>query len=749
MGRHKIATALIVAALVVTAGPSRAVPERRADILSEAVARMEAADAWRVAQQQAALESQDIVRQEITVCVDPVDAWLEADCRLWIETPRRRVGLLLDADLVVTSVSDSRGFELRHTRRAESLEILADEGADAFPLEIVVSYRGPVNGPSDGELSGGAVAVGDLVLLGSEFHWYPTSESRDGARLRIEARYPPGYSSVATGTLAGMATSLPGHERCVEGDVWQVPTPVAGACLAVGRFESSLTVLGNVFVGSHWVSGDGASAGEAAALPVEELTELIRYLEVCNGPYPYEWLNAVALPGVPGGVLSGPGFVALGTDLSDGRGHPLEGLLASGVLDSWWRHSTDAGRLIGDGIAAKTESDWLEAIGAKEAASRLRDDRRWRFMTALQRSGSAVSLADCLDPESAVDDDIRAGKGAAVFEMLSMVVGQDVYCTALRRLADEHGGSSAGIGELMDVFEEESGQSLDWFFYEWLWRDDLPSYAVDYEILKGENGMLLARGTIAQEGKFYRTPVPLTVDLGGWSYDELVAIDSSQQLFEIAVDERPVAITVDEGRVIPRIDRQERARMHHERGKGAARADDWKRAVDEFGAAATLDPGSAAFLRSYGVALVRSGWLDEGLGRIEAATALSPDDAGLRLELATLYLRSGDHASALAHLGADLPELSRDPTAVARRAEALVGVGRLDEAGVVLSRARTLASEAPVDPDLEAALLYVSGLMLEAAGDTEAAAAEYEAALSANPVLDEARRHLRLLRTGE
>jgi tetratricopeptide (TPR) repeat protein len=749
--RQTIATVLAAAALAAAASPSAAIPGRSFEILSEAVGRMRSADAWRVAQEQSALEIQDIVRQEITVCVDPADAWLEADCRLWIETDRERVGLLLDRNLNVTSVSDSRGFELRHTRRAESLEILANEGAGAFPLEIIISYRGPVGGSSDGELSDGALVLGDLVLLGPEFHWYPASTSRDAARLRIEVRYPPGYSSVATGTLTGMATSRPGHERCVEGDVWQVPTPVAAACLVVGRFVSSLTVLGDVFVGSHWVSDDGAGDGAVgeAALPVEDLTELVHYLEACNGSYPYGWLNAVTLPGVRGSVVSGPGFVAVGADPDEGPARPLAGRLASGVLDSWWRYHTDAGRLIGDGVSAKTEVDWLEATGEKEAASRLRDDRRWRFMTALQHSGSAVSLADCLDAESEVDDDIRLGKGADVFEMLSMVVGQDAYCAALRGLSEERGGASAGLGDLMDVFERESGQDLDWFFYEWLWRDDLPSYAVDYQIVENEEGALIARGVIAQEGQFYRTPVPLTIDLGGWSYDELVEIGSSQQPFEISVDERPVAITIDEGRVIPRIDRLERARMHHERGKAAVSDDDWKRAVDEFGAAATLDPGNAAFLRSYGVALVRSGWRDEGLGRLEVAAALSPDDAGIRLELATLYLRSGDHASALAHLDVGLPELSDDPAVDARRVEALVGLGRLDEAGAVLSRALALAAEAPVDPDLDAALLYVSGLVFEAAGETESAAAEYEAALSASPVLDEARRRLRLLRLGE
>ena len=78
-----------------------------------------AVDQERVDATQQALEEQDIVRQEVSVCIDPRVGWLSGESRLWIESPRDRVLLLLDEDLRVLTVRDTRGDTLAHTRAGD------------------------------------------------------------------------------------------------------------------------------------------------------------------------------------------------------------------------------------------------------------------------------------------------------------------------------------------------------------------------------------------------------------------------------------------------------------------------------------------------------------------------------------------------------------------------------------------------------------------------------------------------------
>ncbi len=721
--------------------------------VSRAVQTLFAVDQARLDATQRALQEQDIIRQEISVCIDPQARWLSGESRLWIESPRDHVLLLLDEGLRVLTVHDARGDTLLHTRVGDVLEVFAPASAPTFPREMKLTYEGQL-APADG-----ALVSDDVVVLGPDFHWYPVSNARDPSRLRVEVRYPSGYSSVVSGTLAGMAPSLAGAETCTDGDVWDVPTPVTRAGVVVGRLESSLTVVGDVFFGSHTLSVDGAAGTGAdgwqrppSSVP-SELIELLRFLETCFGAYPYEWLNVVRLPADPGrptAVVIGPGLVVV---QSGGQpGSPLDMPLSkvvSGVSHSWWSFWIDPGQFVSAGLATQAEAAWLDATGDEDGAERLRGLRRAQYMRAVRDSGRGVPLLDCLGPGASSDGRICGGKGSAVFEILESVVGQDAYCAALRSVASGHGGQSVGLNEFVQALEEEYGHDLDWFFYEWVSRSDLPSYAIEYETTPVGDGTYLVRGLIRQEGEPFHTPLPITIDLGGWAYDETIVIESSHQSFEIRTDAEPIHVAIDGRHLIPKVNRAELAGMHIALGAEATASGDWGAAVDEFGAAAALEPGNASFAHAYALALVRHGRLADGLEAMDRAIVLDPTNIDARFEAAGFHLRSGGFATAITHIDVYVEAKPSDPTGHIRRARALAELGRLDEAQSSIDLARELVAGDEARLNFDEEILLATGRLHEARGDTAAAVRAYEAALAANPVSDEARGRLRALNLPE
>jgi len=715
------------------------------DHVGRALAELLVKDDERTARSRDLLLRQDVQSYEIDACIDPDRRSISADCAITVRSTTDRLVLALNDGLGSVSVLGPAGSPLAFVRGPGSLEIRLGR-VPAEPVKVVVRYQGRL-------APGPEVCAGrGLLFLGAGSRWYPVADAMDPATMRLTIRYPDGYSSVCTGKLVGMAPPAAAR-RCRVGDVWESERPLSSAAVVVGSLGSSFGVWGDVFLGYHWyvpASGDtvlGKWAPDVPPGPAVELKGLVSYLEACYGPYPYDWLNVILLPPNLEGfeaASSAAGLIVV-QDLDHLGLSGGSSALARCSLElarSWWSFSVDAGALVSDGLAAAAEVGWFEATGGDENALRRRDFRRSQYARALADSGGSASLSECLGCNPSADRRVCRGKGSALFDILDRLVGRDAYCRALALFAERHRGRTASLRDLVAAFEESSGQDLDWFFYEWVYRGDLPTYAVEYTAVRQRNGRYRVTGTVRQDGEIYRTPIPLTVDLGTWSYDEVVSIESSEQPFEFMADSQPLRIFVDGDHLIPMIESRERARMHFDRGNAARAENDWSEAVDEYGAAVFLEPKRASYRYAYGEALVRAGRLTTGLEALEAAVRLDPKNPEQRLWIAQLYIKASGYTSALRHLDAYVAMRRDDPDGESTRALALLGLRRFEEARASIETARVLVARSGSQPSALEKLYVASGRYHEAIGNPAAAIDDYERALRANPVSDEARKRL-------
>ncbi|MBD3348333.1 MAG: tetratricopeptide repeat protein, partial [Candidatus Eisenbacteria bacterium] len=701
-----------------------------------------AADA-RVDSAAAGLAEQDVETVAVDICVEPQRYRLTGAASLAIASPEPFVELRLRRDLTVLSVS-SEGRALSFQRDGEALTVRPGALAgDEF--EIEVRYEGLLTPGPDVRLHR------ELVILGGQALWYPTPRPGDRCALRTIVRYPDGYTSVCTGALAGMTPSRADSTGgCVLGDVWDTGVPVGSGAVAVGTLSSSYSVWGDVFLGYHVHDESGATPRETMDAFMTELKGLVRYLESCYGEYPFEWLSVVYAPGFPAGlpaVETAPGFVVL-TDLQMPSGRvagPRPERVVRGLSKSWWPHSTDAGRIVSEGLAAHAELSLLGESGDEESVVRRRLFRRNRYIAALADSGGRAPLSECIGPDVAADPRVCNVRSEAFIRILEHLVGRETFCAALAGQSGEHRGEMLPLREFVAALEEEDGRELEWLVYEWICRGDLPTYVLTYDVTPEGDGYLV-EGTIAQRGEIFRTPVPVTVDLGVWSYENWVPISSSEQPFEFTTELEPQSISIDSGDILLRIEADELAGVHYEKGLRAADANEWGRAVDEFGAATELAPGNPDYAFHYGRALVHSGRLELGLEAMEGSVREDPSDADAGMELATLYLASGRSESALPHLERYVELRPSDPAGHALLAKALVAMGRFDAAERELSLASSLVDSVETTKETLELLQLAAGRYYEAAGDTALAAGAYRQALELNPVSDEARRALTRLR---
>jgi aminopeptidase N len=139
-------------------------------------------------------------------------------------------------------------------------------------------------------------------------------------------------------------------------------------------------------------------------------------------------------------------------------------------------------------------------------------------------------------------------KGGWTLHMLRQQVGTDTFWAAIREYYKRYRDASASSADLERVFEEVSGQRLDWFFDEWLHRPGSPTISGSwhYDAATKQIEVTLDQSQ-AQTNKVYRLPIDMGIAVDGTPAMRVEAVELTQahQTFRIASDKAPTAVTLD------------------------------------------------------------------------------------------------------------------------------------------------------------------------------------------------------------
>ncbi len=173
---------------------------------------------------------------------------------------------------------------------------------------------------------------------------------------------------------------------------------------------------------------------------------------------------------------------------------------------------------------------------------------------------------------------------------------------------------------------------------------------------------------------------------------------------------------------------------------------DYAAAILHLQDALRLDPDQPMAFNNLGVALENQGRLPDAMEQFQHALRIQPDYLNARFNLANLLAVQGKWQEAAAGYRQILATEPADATARDQLVALLIRIGnsaasegRLNEAAACY---RELVAERPSDADLRNNF----GIILARSGDLAAAAAQFEAALQANPSHAVARRNLEAVR---
>jgi aminopeptidase N len=236
-----------------------------------------------------------------------------------------------------------------------------------------------------------------------------------------------------------------------------------------------------------------------------------------------------------------------------------ESLVAHEFAHQWFGDmvtcATWADIFLNEGFATWAEAHWTETqFGYQSYKDEMQSNAYTYFSGNPHWAISSPSWA-VTTPElnTLFNYSITYMKGSCVMHMLRYTLGDSVFFPALKAYATDTVDfkyRSATIEDFKNKMETESGQQLDWFFDEWIYKPDHPVYNNVYGIYPGTPGNWSVMFTARQENQpflpYFQMPIELKINFKDGT-DTLVRVFNSfnDQNFVFEFDKEPALVIFD------------------------------------------------------------------------------------------------------------------------------------------------------------------------------------------------------------
>ncbi|MCH8022040.1 hypothetical protein IH785_19660, partial [candidate division KSB1 bacterium] len=401
-------------------------------------------------------------------------------------------------DSVKNSVGDPLAF-IKEKKQSSFSVILKRAVQDQVKEKVTVFFSGKA-----------LKRVNNNFVLKNNIFWYPRYGYLVPATYDLTFQYPRNYQVVSTGKKIKEWSS-----KNANFSQWVEEAPVLGAAFGFGKFDStSFETKDSLSVKVYSTPNRKKKVIEKVA---DDVTKSLNNFQNLLGEYPYKELKIVETPtqlsyGFPGLVfLSALSF----TRQPEGG---MEALRGHEVAHQWW------GNLVG----WQTYHDqWLsEALAAYSGAIMtqfiLEEDEiffqileGWRN-DLLNKGHIGVSAGlkrfGFSKQDLSKSDGLKAGpiwlgrrlgekfpidyyliiyeKGAYVIHMLRTLMrdfetgSDEKFWLMLADFVKTYKGTKASTLDFKKIVEKHTGQNMDWFFEQWIYGIDVPTYTYSYDIFK-------------------------------------------------------------------------------------------------------------------------------------------------------------------------------------------------------------------------------------------------------------------------
>jgi hypothetical protein len=480
----------------------------------------------------------------------------------------------LNDAMKVAQVTDEKGQPLNASRAGEhALRIAFPESIAKGESRVVqIVYDGRLSGQEESPVFGIRFAAirNDFAYLLYPARWFPINDyTADRYTGKFNITVPAGFRALGGG-LETKASTPAGETYTIE-----YKRPTFGGSLAIVRGEPTRVQSQGANTAIYFRESAGVAQGYG-----EETGKILSFYAGLFGSAPSTSLTLVETEkGAPAGYAA-PGMIFLspGTIGSqvNSRG------LANQIARQWWGVSLSAATRnhlwITNGMARYAELLYLgQQVGGDSVLdAELRD----AYIEALTVDQPPLIQSARLEDYSPEFWALTGGKGAAVWNMLKLVIGEKFEPT-LQEFVRQSADKPVNTENLRAVVERVAGQDLGYFFIEWVESTGAPEFKLEYTVFRTTKGFRVV-GKVSQDLDTFRMPAELRIETEGNPETKVVEVAGTASEFAVETFGKPTRLILDPQMKVLRWSPEVRVSVAIRRGEQFAEVNDFGEALKEY-----------------------------------------------------------------------------------------------------------------------------------------------------------------------
>jgi len=485
------------------------------------------------------------------------------------------VGFELNNALNVSRVVDDAGRQIPASRSQQDYTLrltFPEPLIKGKPMTVTFTYDGRLTGAEDSPVYGIRFAAihQDYAYLMYAARWFPVAGyTTDRFSADTQITVPTGYQVLASGLehteSAGDKTvysfhyehrSFPGSLAVVQGNPVKV---------------TSEGVVSTMYFRTR---------GDMAKPYGEEAGKIMSYFTSLYGLPPQANLTFVETEdGAPNGY-SAPGLVFLPPQTIGAQ--VAKRVLANQLARQWWgmlvSPPTRNSLWLDNGSARYAELLYIEHDeGNADYQAALHDD----YVDALSVENPPIAQASRLEDYSVEYWAVTAGKGAAVLNMLRLVMGDQNFFALMKQVPDQYAWKTVSTRQFEDAAEKIANEKLDYFFLQWIDSSGAPEFKLEYTVFRTAKGFRVM-GKVAQDLDTFRMPVTLHIETEGNPEDKQIDVVGTSSEFSVDTFGKPKTVSLDPKDIMLRYTPVMRVAVAIRRGEQFAEINEYADALKEY-----------------------------------------------------------------------------------------------------------------------------------------------------------------------
>jgi len=295
------------------------------------------------------------------------------------------------------------------------------------------------------------------------------------------------------------------------------------------------------------------------------LPEMVRFFSEKTGvKYPYAKYAQTTVRDFGGGMENISATTQTDNMIHDARTEldaTSDGLQSHELAHQWFgdlitcRHWSDI--WLNESFATYFQAMWDEHSLGHDAFLYLdvRANKESYYETWARGQRRPIVTKNYSEPD-AVFDTYAYPRGGAVLHMLRTILGEDNWWRSINHYLTKYAHQPVETEQFRIAIEETTGQPMDWFFEQWLYKMGHPIFRVTQDYDPAKKSLTL---TVTQEQRpdpesqypqvvYFQTPVDIEIATASDTRIERVQIAAKEeQTFTLAVDSEPLLVNFDYG----------------------------------------------------------------------------------------------------------------------------------------------------------------------------------------------------------